>query len=642
MATARSNARAKTADPKRVYSFGCLRPDPESSALLRAQAIQANDVQAAMTRNEMEARKRWERVTAKYVPDYRAARDDAERLEGEISEAYEQISTARRQVRKRLRLAQVEARILKLKAERRAAWARMAEAKKPFKAEMAIYWTALADMKREIQGDSTSSRVASEARRTALVTMLASATIPDSWKALARITLRDHETHLTIRRAGWKPEIGDDSRRAAAWLNPIDNDTKELAREAFLQAKAKTAAEGGRMREPRGDTGRVGRMWSSGEPIVAKDGTIRSAELTLLPREGEEDHRKADSRRRAVRRRMVATLRLAGEVVRVRVVCHRLMPPGAKVRRAWFMLRERGKLDLQLVLSHESFGERAPGTRVDAVAVKPGWAATDAAPGATKPVVVATWLGTDGRRGTIEADARTMRSFDFLELLRANQDRYHNEVLALLRRWVEGLDQRRAIAKRLGPMLAHAGSWRSPRHLAAIAYEMRATVPKLEDLWRRWKKNCDDRGADYFATFEQTEAWLKRRRIRDDAVIMAVYLEFWRRKNLHLRRWEQNAKASVLRRRLEGYRIASKALAARYETLLLVEVDLKRAARKTKPDEAVRGPEKVWTKQRRNAAPSELVAALANAFRTTAKKARLRAPSLEAAIEGRAKHAAAE
>ena len=47
----------------------------------------------------------------------------------------------------------------------------------------------------------------------------------------------------------------------------------------------------------------------------------------------------------------------------------------------------------------------------------------------------------------------------------------------------------------------------------------------------------------------------------------------------------------------------------------------------------IEGPEKLWTRQRRNACPSQLIESLTNAFRTTAPKVRVKAKTLNEALE---------
>lgn len=637
----RSNARTKEDVPRRVYAFGCRRPEIEAEQFLQSQAFKANDVQTAFIRNEMASREAWEKATAKHVPEYRKARQRAEKITAKIEDTYDELAAARQKVRKRVQPADIEHTLEELKKQRREAYLEMGKAKVPFRNELAPFWVRLKQIKEQLQGDAKGSSAANRAQKEALNRMLADRRVPAAWKELAKITRDDHEAHTAIRRTDWRPSLDKTipvhirQLRRKAWQTPLDGHVKEMAREAFLQAKAKTGAEGGRMREPRGITGRVGRMWSSGqEPVIGKDNEIKSNELVLTMQEpGGTDNRDPNSRRSQLRKRMLITLRIAGQSISVKALVHRVMPEGAKVRRAWFMLRERGRIDVQLTLTHPSFGQRAPGKRLQAVAIRPGWAALPMRePGKAPDLVAAIWRGSDGKTGRVLLDAHTNRAFDFLDTLRQNQDDYHNETLRELRAWLEKADGRKAAVRRLKQELVHSHSWRSPRHLAKLAFELRETIPNREKLWKAWKESCDKEGADYFLTLDHTRAWLKRRKIRDELVIMAVQLEWWRRKNLHLRTWEQNMRGTVLRRRKDMYRVAAARLAGRYENLIILDVGLKQQARKKAPEKAIEGPERVWTRQRRNAAPSELIEAFANAFRVKADKVRVKAKSLEEAL----------
>ena len=629
----RSNARDKTGAPRRVYSFGCKRPDDDTMQFLRRQAMMAKDVQAAMIRNENSARARREECIAVFVPEYAEAREDAKCLEGLIGGCYDEMNAIRKKQRTRVECPDIERKIAELKEERVESWRHAAEAKRPALKQLSPSWEELKRRKALYleKSGSSSSRAKQLAHKLALASMLEKDAVPELWRALAGLEDDQNDKHCAIRRVDWRP----DDAKPEIWADPLDGDTKEMAREAFLQSASRTAMEGGRMRIPRGATGRVGRMWGAeSAPIIRADNFIQGSAFSLQIATNPLGE-KADpkSRRSQLRKRMVATLKIAGQDVAVPVLVHRQVPEGGLVRRAWFILKPRGRIELQLVVQHEAINQRHPGKRLGAVAVKPGWSTEEAPVGELGAVRVATWLGTDGATGAVELDAKTNEALVEITTLRSHQDEHHSEALGELCEWVAFATEK---PDWLDEEMKHVHSWKSPRHLASIAFKMRGIIgtdEQRETIWHNWKHDCDLHGADYFLPLAETRRWLQASGVTGEAVVMAVYLEWWRRKNRHLREWECNMRETALRRRREAYRVAAAWLAKRYEQLLLLDVGLKRAARKKAPEQKIEGPEKLWTRQRRNACPSQLIESLTNAFRTTAPKVRVKAKTLNEALE---------
>jgi hypothetical protein len=595
------------------------------------------------------ARTAREAVVADNVPEYREARDRARRLDERIDALYDDLATRRSNSRTRESVPELEEDITRLKQERSEAWGEAAKAKEPFWKALEPHWNEFKRRKEQILKASgkTSAKAKGDAQREALQQMRELDGVPQPWMALAEINELSNGYHCAVRRKDWRPaELNE--RGLKAWSSVLDKDTKELAHEAFKQAKSKTAAEGGRMREPRGEEGRVGRMWGAeGAPVIGDDGSIQSSDLSLVPQEGTgNDHRESGSKRSALRKRMDVTLRIAGREMKARVLVHRPLPPKGIVTRAWFMRKPLGALELQLVVRYPEANRRPAGKRLSGIAVRVGWAKDANNPEGRDHagLIVAHWLGSDGREGVIELDApsemipdqkptpKVQHSLSDAEELRSHQDDHRNEVVEAFRAFVAS---GATVPDWLHEAMRYSASWRNSRRLAGIALQLRDLIPEREALWKEWVEACKDRKADLFPEVGILDRWLVARGTSDPLVRWATILEWWRRKDAHLRTWEQNQRDTAQLRRRDFYRVQAARLASVYEGLAIVEVDLKSAARKKAPEQKIEGPEKAVTKQRRQACPSELIAALGNAFRVTPKAAKVSAKSLEEALKKR-------
>lgn len=601
--------RAKHVLPSRVYSYWCAPMDPESTKLLREQAEARTQAQARFTAIEVERRRAVEAVMLRESAAYAAA----VRLEGELTarldECYDTLSAERARKRKRVSVEEVEAAIKRLKDERASAWGAAKAAAADFRKALVPASTALKAQRQAMLaelGGSPSSAQRGRLHRQAVAAVAAMPGTPAVWAELQAIEARANDAENEARRTSFLPDLC--------------RDTKELAREAFKSAAAKTFGRGVEMRSPRGRDGRVG--IAEVGAVVAEDGTITSRDLRLTDQVGVSADL-TESKRSQRRRRMLVEMRLApAGTVTARVLVHRPLPVGAKVVRAWFQLKRVGSRDevmLQLACQSETLA-RARAGRVRAVAVKCSWKELPHAAGATPALLVATWEGSDGRCGEVTLDARTNAALLDVETLRKSQDDHHEEAKRVAR-----LFARISGWEWLTEQLEGSGSWRSPRHLAGVAYRGREealAAVDLEEVWRAWKAAAMASRADLFMPLHVLRSWCRARGIVEQRVVVALYLEWWRRKNLHLRKFEQNARATALARRLDRYRVAAAELAGRYDRMLICQTDKKEAAKKRKPEEKIKGPEQRWTGQRRRAAPSEFEQAACNAFGSKLKDVR--------------------
>jgi hypothetical protein len=581
----RKIARSEHGLQTRVYAFGALRPAPEHEALLVEQLKLLVEYKRRRALSIARCRRAIEEARIDAFPDYAEASKTAEWLGTQIAGLYEELSRERQRARKRLRVPEVERAIAELKAQRVAAWAAQKAARK---AITETHKPAHAALKERFAAAVTAARAEKNSRvkerlRAELEEEMLAEDWPESWKA----ELRAKQQKLTEEK-----RIG---REIALWST-----TKDWARADVRAAEAKTDSHGGRVAWPRSLEGRLGVVPKLA--VVAEDGSVSSQHFSL---EFDAAFPPGTSRRSQLRRKMIAALRCSPDVtIPLRVLAHRRMPAGAKIARAWIQVRSvAGRLQyrLQIAVQADSFA-RANAKRHEHVSVELGW--TRQPDGSIRSAV---WTGNDGSTGEMAIDARTVESFAICDRLQGHREDHFNRVRRVARLYA------RITANE---ELATACKSKSPRQLEELA--QRWWIGKSEQQWQAWKQHCATRGLDLFPNGSECIREIRRcfPELSGDACFVR-YLEFWRRKHLHLRRYEANSRLTAIRRRLDYYRRMAHDLAGRYAEFSIQNPPhaAKKAAKKTPPEGDVKGNEQAVTRQRRIAATSVLQGALKNAFR---------------------------
>lgn len=106
--------------------------------------------------------------------------------------------------------------------------------------------------------------------------------------------------------------------------------------------------------------------------------------------------------------------------------------------------------------------------------------------------------------------------------------------------------------------------------------------------------------------------WWRNHRLDGDAAFYEM-LEAWRHHDKHLWEWEVNARRKAIARRRNDYRVVAAQLAREHGSLVIEKIDLSKLAKRKDPEEGERH-NSVSQRQRVEAAPSEMRAALLNAF----------------------------
>ncbi len=251
--------------------------------------------------------------------------------------------------------------------------------------------------------------------------------------------------------------------------------------------------------------------------------------------------------------------------VELPMVMHRPLPPNSEIRMASIIRQRVGrKWRYRAVITvavQDVLRIHGRGT----VAIDLGWRQV------TDGLRVAYWADDAGDHGQVVLPLEVLWEFNKLPDLRAIRDKHFNEIKAGLTEWM---------AKNVSPdwlkeAAKHLSQWRAQG--------------KLAWLIRQWKDN----------------------RFEGDAEIIAS-LEYWLRRENHLYDWEANLRDQVLRRRREVYRIFAANLTRKYDTVVLEDFDLRKAAEKPSPEHGTAGVLPA-DKQRFIASVSELRLAIKNA-----------------------------
>ncbi len=637
----RSVSRSKVTVPSRVFSFGVLRPEKKHEDMLISQVKLAMEYQGLLIAGENKRRMNEDDILSASSKLYADAKDELRALNEKLDKLYEDLSLARRRKRKRVYIPELEKKIEALREERKAHYevlkAERKKARKPLKEAYEAFGARKSAMI-EAAGAKNNTRVMGE-----IISQLSAEMQKEDWPEAWKL-LNDNEL-----------EFVSCTKRLRAINKILYTDTKEFMLEAFQAQKARTLSLGGDMNAPRGIEGRIGiRFDKEPDAIIGDDGTIstRKFKLADLGQESIGKGADRDSNRSRQNRRMLATFRFGKgdeSEMTFKVLVHRKLPPGARVKRAWVMIRREGyrfRYQLQVTLQDASLNDRPGVVRHDAVAVKLGWAENRIAADITPELITATWMGTDGEHGTVILDSRTNASLLNTDALQKHQDDYHNEALHILGMWSRFTNQqvsvmvmnkeRELVEKTLREALRTSDKWKTPRRLAGIVMSLRKTVldPVLDmrKLWKAWKETCSRNGADFHQPFPRVRRWCKHRGITDQLMQLTIFLEWWRIKNSHLYKYMTDEKLKAQRRRKDTYRVAAARLSSRYQNLIILDLGLKKIARKKRAEKKVEGPEKRVTGQRRRAAPSVLSSALANAFRVKEKGVKVQEKTLEDAL----------
>jgi hypothetical protein len=195
--------------------------------------------------------------------------------------------------------------------------------------------------------------------------------------------------------------------------------------------------------------------------------------------------------------------------------------------------------------------------------------------------------------------------------LRGSADRYFDDARDALLEWMKS----RPTPDWVREAAATAPHWRAHWKLERLAHRWSADLAatgQLTKLWSAWKAA---RGQDDFhSSFEILSEWLTTQGVADEPTQFIIWLEWWRRKDIHMTQMQTNIRRRALNRRKDFYRCTAASLVTRFARCELKQFSLAAAALRDLPEAEAKELHKAARHQRVQAAPYELKEALRHAF----------------------------
>jgi hypothetical protein len=367
-------------------------------------------------------------------------------------------------------------------------------------------------------------------------------------------------------------------------------------------------------------SGRIGVQIQPGYelPNDDRDFEIRSSNIEIDPVASDQWETRSGRRHAFSRVRIrVASVGKRHEPVWVElpVVFHR-RPPGT-LKWAYIVVKRVGVrtlYQLQLTLISDKFDRELP--KSGQCSINFGWRGM---PDGT--LRVAALKDSTGYEEELALDPDLRSSLSYPEELRSIGDGHFNCAVAEFRAWMKSYPQ--LVSDELREDTRYMHQWRSHKKLAKIAYRLKGETfqeQELEDLWVVWrterKAAQKESERDLFASRVEIERWAAKQGVADPQRQIALYLEWWRRKNHHLYGWECDQRYKSLNQRREVYRLWVRSVCDRYREIRIEKFNMsKTAVRPPKGTERTR-QEKLASHHRFLASPSVLRLCLLSAAAT--------------------------
>jgi hypothetical protein len=233
------------------------------------------------------------------------------------------------------------------------------------------------------------------------------------------------------------------------------------------------------------------------------------------------------------------------------IVLHRPLPEGSVIKWVYLLRRreglrgnrEAGRVEtvwgysLCFVITRAEGYDKEDRAEAGSVAIDVGWRLVE------DGLRVAYWVGSDGREGSLVIPSERLEYARKCRDLQSIRDQHFDEIKARLLEYVAGLDE---VPAWLAEGTAHLAQWRSK--------------VKLLQLLDKWQRHAGD-GEIYEA------------------------LVAWRRKELHLCRWETDQREKWGRWRKDFYRCFWARLRREYRRAVVENLNVSQMRRKAGPEE---------------------------------------------------------
>lgn len=318
-------------------------------------------------------------------------------------------------------------------------------------------------------------------------------------------------------------------------------------------------------------------------------------------------------------RAAIVHLRLShqGQLVYISLpfIMHRSMPDDSIIKWVWVKVDKIGtrpKYDIQFSIESEVFKQADDVNCEGMLAVNLGWRILDN--GDIR--IATTWDGS--KYEFINLPNKVRDAYKFSEMLLGYSDDHFNLVKKVFSNWVKNTELPNYTSsyktpyrrkqhlvkihdqKSLAEIFETSSKWKSHKKLARAAFilnELYNADVNINELWRIWKndrfskKNENER--DLFDTFENISNWLTSNGINDPNTKMAIYLEWWRRKDCHLTNWARNIQTNNKRHIHEIYRCAVARWRDKYEKIIFPKWDKRKTSKTPELEDDTRSPQEL-------------------------------------------------
>lgn len=307
-------------------------------------------------------------------------------------------------------------------------------------------------------------------------------------------------------------------------------------------------------------------------------------------------------------------------------IYHRELPEDGVVKWVYIVAKRvgiRSVYELQFTLEADSFRQSAVVAKRDIIAINLGWRRLDD----DSVRIATTWDGKITKE--IILPAKMYHDEKRARKLLSIADEIFDVTVDLTNKWIKKEKRIQATMTALRSLydkngwkfnknlfnLTTISRWKSHNKLATLTFALLneyCSEVDIGDLWSKWKeeKFASNPKQDLFIVlppgdrktkvkfmqqfFADLSEWFKSQGITDQFQIMALYLEWWRRKDEHLVNWSRGLSLRLRRWRREIYRVQAKKLSEQYNGVVIEKWNKSKTAEVPEPEEDER------TKQEEN------------------------------------------
>lgn len=317
-------------------------------------------------------------------------------------------------------------------------------------------------------------------------------------------------------------------------------------------------------------------------------------------------------------RQRYGTLRMEvtrdGQCVEFPVKLHRPLPADGVITQVWIRAERQGprtRYVFQCVVESPTWVKAGPVKGAGTVAIDTGWRMMP-----DGGLRVGYWLDDHGRHGDVRVPEKVRAAADYADSLRSKADKHFDVACAELRAWMR--DNPSDVPAWMLESTETIAQWHAHWKLIRVARGLTLWPSWFHELWQHWLTERKGAGLDLFGSFAEVGSWLRGKYDTVPPLMqIAVYLEWWRRKNAHLYDWETRERRYVENARTEMFRKVCQ-VARQYERVLIEKIDLPKFNRNAPPEEKAN---QEWLHRTgRIAAPGDLAARIMEACKGRVEK----------------------